>query len=148
LVPQGRDDVDRIDGIGAGNHPVGGKKADGISAAAVPGGDGCQVLPKQSASGRTGLWLGSGGGEHRAERTPHWDSLCGGLLDTRPSQERGAKPGTGARDSVAGRAEEPSGSEVPNSAGLHADHGEGGACATDGQQGGRRAARSGRTHGA
>ncbi len=49
FVPQGRDDVDRVDGIDAGHDPVGSAKADGIPAATVSGGDGDQVLPRQSA---------------------------------------------------------------------------------------------------
>jgi len=38
-----------------------------------------------------------------------------------------AEPGTGAGDSRTGGAGEPGGSEVPNTAGLHTDHGEGSA---------------------
>jgi hypothetical protein len=45
FVSQGRDYVDRVDGIDEGDDPVGGEKADRIPAAAVPGGDGDQVLP-------------------------------------------------------------------------------------------------------
>jgi hypothetical protein len=60
FVSQGGDYVDRVDGIDAGHDPVGRAKADGIPAAAVSGGDGDQVLPGQSASGRTRLWLGTG----------------------------------------------------------------------------------------
>ena len=43
----------------------------------------------------------------------------------RKSEEQ--QPGTGTGDSRAGRTAEPSRSEVPNAAGLYADHGEGGA---------------------
>src|SRR2546425_7286878 len=61
------------------------------------------------SSRRTGLWLGTTGGDDRSPGTPHRDPLPGKLFGPRTEQDRGTEPGTGRADSRAGRTREPSG---------------------------------------
>ena len=61
-LSQGRDHVDRTDGICEGHDSIGGPEVDGLSATAISGGNGGQVLSGKSPSGGTDLRVGTGGG--------------------------------------------------------------------------------------
>src|SRR4051812_28425791 len=79
LLPQGRYHGGRTDGTDQADGQVGGSKADGVSATAISSRNGHQVLSGSSSPSGGDLWLGTGCGEHRAERASDWDSLSGRL---------------------------------------------------------------------